>query len=44
MVYAKCKRNNSHTFPVMADKISEIKDNYDERSTRTALIAHDEEF
>jgi len=36
--------NLAHTFPLMADKISEIKDNYDERSIRTALVAHDEEF
>ena len=36
--------NLAHTFPVMADKISEIKDNYDERSTRMALEAHDEEY
>lgn len=36
--------NLAHTFPLMADSISEIKDNYDERSTRTELPNHDEEY
>ena len=36
--------NLAHGFPIMADMISEIKDNYDERSTRMALPNHDEEY
>ena len=37
-------KNLAHTFPVMADMISEIKDNYDEKSIRTAVPTHDEEY
>lgn len=33
-----------HLFPVMADKISEIKDNYDERSIRPAVPEHKETY
>lgn len=36
--------NLAHGFPIMADMISEIKDNYDERSIRTELPKHDEEY
>jgi len=36
--------NLAHTFPVMADMVSEIKDNYDVKSVRTAIPAHDEEY
>lgn len=41
---ATIHHNLAHLFPVMADTISEIKDNYDERSTRMALPNHDEEY
>ena len=37
-------KNLAHTFPVMADMISEIKDNYDEKSIRTAVPIHDESY
>lgn len=37
-------KNLAHIFPVLADKISEIKDNYDVRSIRTELPRHDEEY
>ena len=37
-------KNLAHTFPVLADMISEIKDNYDVRSIRTELHRHDEEY
>lgn len=37
-------KNLAHTFPVMADMISEIKDNYDEKSIRTYIPTHDEEY
>ena len=36
--------NLAHGFPVMADMISEIKDNYDMRSIRTEIPRHDEEY
>ena len=36
--------NLAHGFPIMADMISEIKDNYDERSIRMELPRHDEEY
>ena len=36
--------NLAHTFPVMADMISEIKDNYDVKSIRVAIPNHDEEY
>lgn len=36
--------NLAHGFPIMADMISEIKDNYDERSIRTEIPRHDEEY
>lgn len=37
-------KNLAHAFPVMADMISEIKDNYDVRSIRTEISRHDEEY
>lgn len=37
-------QNLAHVFPVMADMISEIKDNYDVRSIRTEIPRHDEEY
>ena len=37
-------KNLAHTFPVMADMISEIKDNYDEKSIRTSIPTHDENY
>ena len=37
-------KNLAHTFPVMADMISEIKDNYDEKSIRTSVPTHDENY
>ena len=37
-------KNLAHTFPVMADMISEIKDNYDEKSIRTAVPSHNESY
>ena len=36
--------NLAHGFPIMADMISEIKDNYDERSIRMELPKHDESY
>ena len=36
--------NLAHLFPLMADTISEIKDNYDESSVRPALEAHTETY
>lgn len=36
--------NLAHLFPLIADKISEIKDNYNIRSIRPAVPQHDEEF
>ena len=37
-------KNLAHAFPVMADMISEIKDNYDEKSVRTTVPTHDETY
>lgn len=34
----------AHLFPLMADKISEIKDNYDESSVRPVVDAHTESY
>lgn len=34
----------AHAQPILADKISEIKDDYDERSTRPEVSKHDETY
>lgn len=37
-------KNLAHLFPLMADKVSEIKDNFDERSVRFAVEEHTETY
>lgn len=36
--------NLAHLFPVLADKVSEIKDDFDERSVRPTVPEHKEEY
>lgn len=39
-----CHKNLAHSMPVLADDLSEIKDNYDIRSIRTEVPKHNETF